>query len=103
LVVVLQRIECKECHCLKQISLEFADPKKSYSRSYARYALELLKFSTIQDVARHLDASWDTIKEIQKEYLIKHFSRPELKDLTHIAIDEISIGKRHKYLPWFGP
>ena len=98
LVASLQRIECKVCHCIKQVTIDFAEPKKTYTRAYARYALELLKFSTIQDVANHLGASWDTIKEIQKEYLSRHFGEPELKDITKIAIDELSIGKAHKYI-----
>jgi hypothetical protein len=33
-----------------------------------------------------------------EKYLIKHFSKPKLTNLTHIAVDEISIGKRHKYI-----
>ncbi len=98
LIVIIQRVKCKECHCLKQIKLGFADPKKTYTHAFARYVLELLKFSTIKDVALHLNVSWDTIKEIQKEYLLKHFSKPKLTDLKQIAIDEISIGKKHKYL-----
>ncbi len=53
---------------------------------------------TILDVAIHLGVSWDVIKDIQKRYLKKHFGRPKLRHLERIAIDEISIGKRHKYL-----
>ena len=97
-MVMIQRIHCKECHCVKQIDLGFADPKKSYTRSFARYALELLKFSTINDVAHHLHISWDTIKDIQKENLKKHFSKPKLTDLSQLAIDEITVGRKHKYL-----
>jgi hypothetical protein len=48
---------------------------------------------TIQDVADHLVVSWDVIKEIQREDLQRRFSRPKLKKLRQIAIDEISIGK----------
>lgn len=98
LIASIQRVQCLQCRCVKQVNLGLADAKKSYTRLFARYVLELLRFSTIQDVAHHLGVSWDTIKEIQKEYLIKHFSKPRLKNLTHIAIDEISIGKRHKYI-----
>ncbi len=53
---------------------------------------------TIQDVARHLNVSWDIIKEIQKQSLSRRFARPKLGKLRLIAIDEISIGKGHKYL-----
>ena len=53
---------------------------------------------TIQDVSRHLKLEWNTVKSIEKRYLKKHFSSPNLKDLRQIAIDEISIGKGHRYL-----
>ena len=38
------------------------------------------------------------IKDIQKKYLSKRYFRPSLKNIDLIAIDEISIGKGHKYL-----
>ncbi len=98
LVVLIQRVRCKVCQSLKQIKLDFANPKKRYTRSFARYAQELSEHMTIQDVACHLNVSWDTVKEIQKAHLLKHFSKPRLTDLKQIAIDEISIGKRHRYL-----
>jgi transposase len=53
---------------------------------------------TIQDIASHLAVSWDVIKEIQKRYLRRRFSHPKLKKVKNVAIDEISIGKRHNYL-----
>ena len=53
---------------------------------------------TILDVARHLNVSWDVIKDIQKRNLTRRYSRLKLKGLKEIAIDEISIGKGHKYL-----
>ena len=41
---------------------------------------------------------WDIIKDIQKRYLLKRYGRPSLKNIECIAIDEISIGKGHRYL-----
>lgn len=38
------------------------------------------------------------VKDIQKRYLQKKFSKPRLKDLRQIAIDEISTGKGHRYV-----
>jgi transposase len=96
--VDIQRIQCLECGCVKQEKLNFADRKKTYTRAFERYVLSLVKLMTIQDVAIHLGISWNTVKEIQKKFLHKHFSKPNLKRVTVIAIDEISIGKGHKYL-----
>src|SRR5665647_1807964 len=53
---------------------------------------------TLKDVARHLGVGWDTVKEIQKKNLQRRFSKPKLKHLQRIAIDEISIGRGHRYL-----
>jgi hypothetical protein len=44
---------------------------------------------TIKDVAEALCVTWDVVKEIKKAYLRKHFSKPSLKDVRHLAIDEI--------------
>ena len=53
---------------------------------------------TIRDVAVHLGVGWDLIKDIQKRDLSRRFAKPKLKHLRHIAIDEIAIGKGHRYL-----
>jgi transposase len=53
---------------------------------------------TCQDVAEHLGVSWSTVRDIEKTSLKHHFDKPPLKDVTHIAIDEIAIQKGHKYL-----
>src|SRR5207302_5351151 len=71
---------------------------KGYTRAFARYALELSAHMTIQDVARHLGVSWDTIKDLQKEDLQRHWAKPKLHNLKQIAIDEIAVGKGHRYL-----
>jgi len=94
----VQRVGCLRCGSIRQVSLGFADPRFSYTHAFERYALELSRHMTIQDVARHLSVSWDVIKEMQKRDLTRRFSKLCLKDLQMIAIDEISIRKGHRYL-----
>ena len=94
----VQRLECRRCGKIRQENLGFADPRFSYSHAFERYALELSRHMTIQDVARHIGISWDTIKEIQKRDLTRRFSKPCLKNVSRIAIDEISVRKGHRYL-----
>jgi len=53
---------------------------------------------TISDVAKHVDVSWDMVKDIHKRYLNHKYGNPSLKDLNSIAIDEIYNGKKQKYL-----
>ena len=94
----IPRVECRPCGVVRQIEIGFADPRRTYTKSFERYALELSRHMTIQDVARHLGVSWDVVKDILKRYLLKCYSKPRLKDLTLIAIDEISVGRGHRYL-----
>lgn len=94
----IPRVECHACQVTRQVAVPFADPQKRYTHAFERYALELSARMTILDVARHLNVSWDTIKEIQKEHLQRHFSKPTLRKLRQIAIDEIAVGKGHRYL-----
>lgn len=42
--------------------------------------------------------SWDTIKEIDKSDLRKHYKRPKVKGVRRIGIDEFSVKKGHTYM-----
>jgi transposase len=92
------RVYCLDCGLTRQVKVAFAEPKKHYTHAFARYALDLLRHMTIQDVADHLVIGWDTIKEIQAKHLQRRFGKPKLHKLKQIAIDEINIGKGHRYL-----
>jgi transposase len=98
IVFNVPRLCCLRCNAVRQAKIGFADPKKRYTRSFERYALELSRHMTIQDVADHLQISWDTIKDIQANHLQRQFGKPKLHKLKQIAIDEINIGKGHHYL-----
>jgi transposase len=92
------RVLCFVCGTVRQIKLGFADPRKHYTRAFERYVLELSRHMTILDVAEHLQVSWDTVKDIQARSLQKRFGKPKLRRLKQIAIDEIAIGKGHRYV-----
>ncbi len=97
-MLAIPRVECPTCQVIRQAPLDFADPRRSYTRAFERYALELSRMMTIQDVARHLQVSWDVIKDIQKRDLQRRYRKPKLNKLKQIAIDEIAVGHGHRYL-----
>lgn len=94
----VQRIECVSCRKVKQVKLDFTKENCSYTNSFERYAIDLCRLLPISDVSRLLKVSWGTIKEIEKKYLRKRFDKPKLKHLKRIAIDEVYLGKKTKYL-----
>jgi transposase len=97
-VLPIPRVECRACGVVRQVAVPFADPRRSYTKSFERYALELSRRMTIRDVALHLGVGWDVIKDLQKRDLLRRYAKPKLKHLRHIAIDEIAVRKGHRYL-----
>ena len=90
----IPRIECRECNIIRQADIGFADPRYTYTRALGRYVIDLARYMTISDVAKHLGLGWDLIKSIQKRYLEKKYGHPNIRQLKRIAIDEIYVGKR---------
>ena len=97
-ILEIPRVHCAYCNLTRQIHLGLAEPRRSYTRAFERYVLELLQYMVIQDVVRHLAISWDMVKDIQKRHLKRHYSKPALKDVTRIAIDEICIGRSYRFV-----
>jgi transposase len=89
----VQRVYCVKCKVVQQVRVQFAARRRSYTKSFERYAARLCRMGTIQDVAWHLGVSWDVVKDIDKRYLGRRFGRPKLGHLKVIAIDELCIGK----------
>lgn len=97
-LATLPRVGCRDCGAVRQIQLGFAEPRRSYTRAFERYVLELSGVMTMLDIARHLLVSWDVVKDIQKRNLQRHYAKPKLAAVRRIAIDEICIGSGHRYL-----
>ena len=97
-IATLPRVECRDCGRVRQIDSGLAAPKRTYTHAFERYVLELSRYMTIQDVGQHLGVSWDIVKDIQKRNLQKRYAKPKLKKVRQIAIDEICIGRGHRYL-----
>ncbi len=86
------------CNQDQQPRLAFADPKKHYTRSLKRFVIDLCRIMSIQDAAELTGLSWDTVKEIHKTHLRRKYKSFNLKKVRHIAIDEVYLGKKRKYI-----
>jgi hypothetical protein len=84
------------CGLVRQAEIAFADPRRSSTRAFERYALELSRRMTIRDVAAHLGVGGDVIKEIPKRDLSRRSAKPKLKHLRSIALDEIAVAQGHR-------
>ena len=98
LQVTVQRQACVSCKHSWWPKAPFASGKQRMSKSFVSYALELLKFGSIKDVANHLQVGWDVIKGLHKRYLEKVYQEVDVSNVKYISIDEFAIAKNHKYM-----
>lgn len=96
--LAVPRVRCRDCSLVRQVKIPFAPGSRRYTKVFERYALQLARITTTKSAAQHLGVSWDTVREIEQQYLETHFSEPKLKHLKRIAIDEIAVRKGHRYL-----
>jgi transposase len=98
LVVNIPRLYCNDCGSVRQPHLAFADPKKHYTRSLERFVIDLCRVVSMQDVAELTGLGWDTVKEIHKRHLRRKYRSFNLKNVRYLAIDEVYLGKKRKYI-----
>ena len=100
IVLEVPRVSCADCGKVRQVSIAFADARRSYTHACARYVRELSQRMTIRDVAEHLGVGWDLVKDLQHRYRSRKYRRIKRKHVRQIAIDEIS---SHRLLYERGP
>ncbi len=97
-VLHLKVFRCTDCGAKRQEVIEDAKPRKSYSKSFARYVLVLAEQMTISAISKLLGVNWHLIKEIVKAELKRKVKRRRFGKVRMVAIDEIAVKKRHKYM-----
>ena len=98
LVVNIPRLYCHACGSVRQPHLAFAEPKKHYTRSLEHFVIDLCRVASLQDVADLTGLGWDTVKEIHKRHLRRKYKSFNLKKVRYLAIDEVYLGKKRKYI-----
>jgi transposase len=76
----------------------FVGAYEQISRQLKRDVIDLSRMMTILDVADLAGLCWDRVKGIVKERLAKDSAHLRLKELRRLAIDEIYLGRKKKYL-----
>jgi len=95
--VTYRTVKCGWCGNVVEY-LGLMNPYDRITRRLANYILDLCRYMTIKEIAKHLGLDWKTVKDIHKSYLIDRFSNEDMGYPRLLAVDEISLKKRHHYL-----
>jgi transposase len=95
--IEVRRVECRSCRKVKREKLDFLSDNPFYTKRFALYVGRRCRSSTIKDVAKELQLSWHTVKELEKQYMAVQLRRAGSPGPRVIGIDEISVKKGHSY------
>ena len=82
---------------MKQEKLSFLADRPFYTRRFAFYVGRRCRASTIKDIAQELHLDWQTVKELEKQYMREQLRRVGSPGPLVIGLDEVSIKKGHTY------
>jgi transposase len=93
----VRRVQCSVCGKVKTERLEWLAKNPHYTRRFAMHVGKMCREQTVSRVANLLRLDWDTVKDLEKQYLQKLVDRAGTPAPRAIGIDEISIRKGHVY------
>lgn len=88
---------CRRCGRVKRERLEFLADNPLYTKRFAYYVGRRCRSSTLKEVAEELHLGWDSVKELDKQYMRAQLAKAGTPAPKAIGIDEISIRKGHTY------
>lgn len=91
------RVKCLQCASRTWHQPTFAHGQRQITKKFEEFVESWLSRLTIQDVVEVFGVSWNTVCEIDIRRL-KKLSRPGLAGLKRLAIDELYLGKQHKFV-----
>ena len=68
------------------------EPYARHTKPLARYVIGLRAEMSIRAVAQFTGLHWETVKNIEKEYLKRKYKRIRLKDVRILGLDEVYLG-----------
>ena len=80
---------------------EFVDKGWRFTRRFCRMISGLCRHMSIQAVSKHLGLRWESVKNIDKAYLLETLPAldpTQLTDLEYIGVDEVARAKGHDYM-----
>ena len=82
---------------MKRERLDFLADNPFYTKRFAYYVGRRCRSATIRDIADELKLDWDTVKTLEKQYMVAQLAKAGTPGPQVIGIDEISIRKGHTY------
>ena len=88
--------QCPRCRQRTQVATPFKRLYVTYTYRFEQYVLEQLVGSSVEEVARRLSISAETVEYILEHHMLAEREIPPERLITSLGFDELSLKKRHK-------
>jgi hypothetical protein len=92
--VIVRRLKCPRCGAFRREGMPFlSHPRARQTRALERFVVELRRHMSISAIASAYGLNWKTVKAIELRHLTRKYRRIRLKDVRHLGLDEIHVGR----------
>lgn len=88
--------QCPYCRQRTQVPTPFKRPHVTYTLRFEQFVVEQLVGSSVEDLARRLGISAETVERIVEWQLAAERRIDPQRVITSVGLDELSLKKRHK-------
>jgi transposase len=92
----IPRVRCDE-HGVLQVSVPWAEPGGRFTALFERWAIEVLRETSVDGGARLLGISWDEAHGIMQRAVARGLARREAQVPKVLGLDEKAFGKGQRY------
>ena len=95
--VEVRRVACPVCGAVKRERLEFLADNPHFTKRFAYYVGRRCRQASVREIAKELKLTWDTVKDLEMQYMRAQIARAGTPSPRAIGIDEIAVRKGHNY------
>ena len=93
----IRRVACKRCQAVKREELKWLSESPFHTKRFAFHIGRRCRSSSIKDVAKEHRLHWETVKELEMQYMCEQIRRAGHPRPKVVGVDEIAIRKGHTY------
>ena len=91
------RVDCPE-HGVKQVRLPWAEPGSRFTLLFERFAIDVLRETSISGAMAILKTGWETAWNILQRAVDRGQARKQPEPLRVLGLDEKAFARRHRYV-----
>ncbi|MDY0404499.1 ISL3 family transposase [Virgibacillus sp. 179-BFC.A HS] len=97
----MPRVKCESCGKILTVVVDWARPGAGFTLLFDRHVLSLMVEMPVAAVARKVGEHDTRLWRVFHYYVDKAMENMDVSNITHIAMDETSRAKGHKYVTFF--